>query len=303
MDGIVRGRVPFDDGEDRRVYVDIRGEQMGLSVSEINEFRDDPEKEAALEGWRETFDGTAAYAKPHWKEQGLYKRKRGTLAHYVVLGQLADLEKTEEEEDAETVLKEWAERRPATTDDDVPDVDYPHRYEGAQPWSQCMREINWSVNQFEDVANEYDISPETTLDVERYVVHSDPMYGGQFDLLYEPNDGPTTLCDLKFSSGIRYGNKLQLAAYRHALLDDDRFPEEIPRVQVIRLYPDDEEVEALAKSVDGTVERHTSDNVDETSFEESLDELTEEFLELARGANETHLTQLTIDETLDHISD
>lgn len=304
MDGIRRGKVPFPDGEDRRVYVDTRTRQMGLSVSEINEFRDDPEKDAAIEGWKEHYDGQYDYSSPHWKEQGLYKRKRGTLAHYVVLGQLADLDKTDEEEEAETVLKEWAERRPATTDDDIPSPKDAHAYDGAQPWSQCMREINWAVNQFEDVATEYDISPETTHSVERYVVNSNPLYGGQFDLLYEPSNGPTTLCDLKFSSGIRYGNKLQLAAYRNALLADDRFPNDIPRVQVIRLYPDDEEVEAVAKHIDGTTEAYVGGNCDDAvAFDESLDTLTSEFCELAVTANRTSLDALTVDDVLKELND
>lgn len=343
MDGIQRGKVPFDDGDKRRVYVDTVDETMGLSVSEINEFRDDPEKKAALENWRDVFDGSAEYAKPHWKEQGLYKRKRGTLAHYVLLSQLDDIDKTDEERDAETTLKEWAERRPATTEDDVPDVDYPHRYDGAQAWSRCMREINWAVNTFEDVAAEYNITPATTIDVEQYVVNESPLYGGQFDLLYD--SGETTLCDLKFSSGIRYGNKLQLAAYRNALLDDERFPDEIPRVQIIRLYPDDREVECVTKyadsrnavgsgvasnaeatkytdsrnavgsgvasnaeatkHVDGTVETFSNlaNDDDETDWDESIDALTDEFCELAEGANDEWLTQLSIDEALDHISD
>ena len=87
------------------------------------------------------------------------------------------------------------------------------------------------------MAEDYGITESSTIATEKYVLDEEIGYSGQFDLLYEAPDGAVVLGDLKLSSGIRIGYKLQLAAYANAL---DRH---VDRLQVIRLHPGSQEVE------------------------------------------------------------
>lgn len=272
-------------GEDRRIYFKPSDEWMSLSVSTITDVRDNPEKKAALDGWRTSYDGSDADSYPHYREQQVYKQLRGTLGHYAILSNLGDVPKGEEEEHAESVLKEWDERRPSKNEENVSHRGDDHAYEGEQAWSKCMRDISWATNEFVDIAEEWDISPSTTIACEEYVTHESPPYSGQFDLLYSPTEGPNTLCDLKLSSGIRYDYKLQIAAYRYAILQSNGLVDSIPRVQIIRLHPDSKEVEVQT----------------DEDWETDLTELTAEFLALAEDATDQWLTQLTFDEFKDKI--
>jgi len=280
-------------GDDRRIYFDRATERMGLSVSTVTDIRDNPEKKAALRGWRNAYDGSDSDSFPHHVEQMVYKQLRGTLGHYAILSNLGDVPKGDEEIEAEYILKNWDEERPSAQRDDVNHQGDDHSIYGEQAWSKCMRDLSWVTSEFYDVADEEGINPETTIATEDYVSFDDPLYRGQFDLLYEPPNGPVTLCDLKLSSGIRYDYKLQIAAYRNAILHTDGYPDEydegttsqnplhevdeIPRVQIIRLHPDSE-----------VVEIQTNDD-----WDTSIEELTAEFLALVERASEEWLTDIT----------
>jgi hypothetical protein len=228
-----RNNITFKDGEEGRVYYDSASELICPSVTTVTHQRVDPDKEAALEGWRSRYDGSSEYCSPHWEEQMKYKGWRGTLAHYNCLSPLGDTsagvesyhdavgdERGMEEYEAEYKLKTYGE------------------YDGDDAWNSAMREIHWVYNKFfDDVAPDLGISQESTIDVERYALDTTYGYAGQFDLLYENPDGDTVLADLKTSSGIREDYKLQLAAYAKAIDED------VDTLQVIRIYPDKKEVE------------------------------------------------------------
>jgi hypothetical protein len=219
------------------------------SVTTVEDLRVDPDKDEALEGWRTSYDGQDKWSCPHWADQQQYKANRGTLGHYAILNNLDDVERSDEEDDAEYELKHWGEERPTVRcrgdeyegheipEDILAPMGDPSHHDGEEAWDKCIRDINWAINQFEDVAAEYGITDSSTIATEKYVLDEEIGYSGQFDLLYQAPDGATVLADLKLSSGIRIGYKLQLAAYANAL---DRH---VDRLQVIRLHPDSSTVE------------------------------------------------------------
>lgn len=269
-DQLDRDTLPIDD--EPRVYYSQTLKWMALSVSTITGVREDPEKEAILDNWRSSYDGSDDDSYPHYREQTVYKQLRGTLGHYAILSELGTVPKSDEEREAETVLKEWDERRPSATEDGVDHVGDDHAYNGEQAWSRCMRDLSWVTKEFYEHSDEWHISPETTIACEVYVAHDiesgepsnersettspdQPNYAGQFDLLYEHPEHGTTLCDLKLASGIRRDYKLQLAAYAQAIEQTDRdfdgrAVETVDRLQIIRLHPDSETIEVQTN--DGT---------------------------------------------------
>jgi len=288
-------------GDDRRIYVDLDDEWMGLSVSTVTGYRDDPEKDEAIKGWMETFNGQYGqqWTFPHYEEQRTYKSYRGTLGHYIILSELGDVPKGSEEREAEHALKNWAEERPAKTMDGVTmqrGAD-DHAYDGEQAWSKCMRELNWATNEFVEVAQILNISSESTIATEDYLRHDDPNYSGQSDLLFVDDDNVVTLLDLKFSSAIRHDHHLQLAAYRHAINADDRYPE-VERVMDLRLYPDKEELSVSVNDLDDeTHEALTAYGVAVDVWDDgTLDALTDEFLGLIDGASEDWLDKVSYSE-------
>lgn len=335
--GIKRDSVAIG-GEDRRIYYDESNERMGLSVSTVTDIRDNPEKKEALKGWRDSYDGSDEDSYPHYEEQKTYKQLRGTLGHYVILSNLGDVPKGDEETEAEYTLKNWADERPSQTTDDVSHIGDDHAYDGEQAWSKCMRDINWTTNEFLDIADDLGINPDSTIACEEYIYHKNPLYGGQFDLLYTAEDGVTTLCDLKLASGIRYEYKLQLAAYRRAILQSDEGVladiEEIPRLQIIRMHPDTGVVEVQTNDDstmfcrgemyvedikesrdDGRLEWSDTSNLDNMedcwtadahltppSWETNIEGLTAEFLTLVEKASDEWLTQITWSEFQERIS-
>jgi hypothetical protein len=261
--------------ESTRVYYDPSTEWMGLSVSTIKEFREDPDKDEAIEGWEDHFDGTTEYKAPHYEEQMVFKQSRGTLGHYAILSTLDDsLEKTDEERDAEHLLKNWADERPAMGDKDIPFVGDPNAYDGEQAWSKAMRDINWAIEHFETIAETNNITKESTIAVEQYVRHEEPPFGGQFDLLYENHRGETVLCDFKFSSAIRLDHKLQVAAYAAACSYD------VDRLAICWLSPDKDDARL---SMD-------------TEWDRSWAGLEAEFIGLADRARVEALSQLTFED-------
>jgi len=312
-------------GEDRRIYFDRDSQRMGLSVSTVTDIRDNPEKKKALDGWRSTYDGSDEDSYPHHVEQMVYKQLRGTLGHYAILSNLGNVPKGEEEYHAEKVLKNWDTERPSAQRDDVTHIGDDHSYDGEQAWSKCMRDISWVTSEFVDIAAELGINPDSVIATENYVSYDDPLYRGQFDLLYTDKDGVNTLCDLKLASGIRYDYKLQIAAYRNAILNTEGYPDSIPRVQIIRLHPDKEHIEiqtndGVGAFIDGearvdtikqakkdgrliSTEINNMDAVDDhwrfdaklelPPWNSSLDELTAEFLALVEEASEEWLSNIS----------
>lgn len=262
-DDLDRRQITFADGEDGRVYVHPSFDLPLPSVTTIIDERENAEKDDSIAGWQDYFDGSTQRQSPHHADQLAYKAARGTLGHYAILSKLDDsLERTAEEDDAEHLLKNWATERPTVADDDIdctaPFGD-PGAYEGEQAWSKCMRDINWTLKRFEEVANEHGINPDSVLTTEQYVFDTEYNYAGQFDLCYEDENGETVLADLKLSSGTRIDYKVQLAAY------DSAFDRDIDRYQILRFHPDKQVV----------------DIQDDGDWDRTVEGLRHEFLALA----------------------
>jgi len=218
--------------EEGRIYFTKDKSLVVPSVTTITNVRVDEDKKAALEGWRDRYDGSTQYKSPHWKDQLKFKGWRGTLAHFAVLNDLGDISSGAqsyfEDVGGDYSYEEyWAEYKLKTFGE----------YDGADAFDKAVRGINYFCNEFDDIAEERGITEDSVIEVETYVVDKEYGYGGQYDLLYENKDGETVLCDLKTSSGIRTDYKLQLAAYANAIDYD------VDRWEVIRIDPSRKEVE------------------------------------------------------------
>lgn len=255
--------------ESLRVYFTDDGELTPMpSVSTIKSLRCDPEKEEALEEWKNIFDGKSQYARPWWKDQQSFKAYRGTLVHFTILESLAQQSNHEisasgdtyfhrvgndgwgyEEYYAAYALNKWSKKAPSANADDIPYVPRDNKYDGEHAWDRCYRDMTWAARAFKrEIIDNGRLDPANVRDVETYVYYTPDnkpyAYGGQFDLLYEYTDGSerrTVLCDLKTSSGVWFDHRLQSAAYKRAIEQQKDIA--IDECEVIRLYPDDEVVE------------------------------------------------------------
>jgi hypothetical protein len=224
------------------------------SVTTIKGVRVDPEKEDSLEGWRTRFDGQSAYGRPWYKDQKVFKGYRGTLIHFAILNELGDAsgdtyfhdvgesDYGKEEYWAEYCLKKWSRQAPSANSDEVPYVPRNNQYDGEHAWDKAMRGMRWATKAFkEQIIDTGHLRRENVIDVESFVFDTQYGYGGQFDLLYETDDGETILSDLKTSSAIRFGHKLQSAAYKRAVENERGIT--VDQTEVLRLHPDSETVE------------------------------------------------------------
>jgi hypothetical protein len=241
----------WPDDEQVRVYYTPDFTFVGPSVTTVTDCREDPEKDEALDGWRDAYDGQSSYARPWWRDQMVFKQLRGTLAHYAMLATIGDPSGDTyyhrvgsenygfEEYQAEYHLRKWSQFAPsASVDDQLTPRN--NEYDGEHAWDRAMRDISWCVDAFKDWWRDDWTVLETETFVTATPLSSDGVargYGGQLDLFYENHHGETVVCDLKTSSGIRTGYKLQLAAYARAL---DRH---VDRLEVARFHPDSETVE------------------------------------------------------------
>lgn len=246
-------------GDEYRVYVDTDSGDCYFSVTTVKEFREDPAKDTAIAGWKAKYDGTDG--REHWESILDYKGWRGTLAHYACLNNLADRElRGTEEDEALDAIRDAGEFRGENTHDRI------------------FKEVNYVVNQFESIADRRGITPESTLNVEQYVVSERYNYAGQYDLLYRAPNDDIVLADLKTSSlkprpsPERYGYRtrfpefgLQLAAYATAV------PREVDRCEVIWIDPS----------------RKTTAVLDEPNWPERRETYVREFVGLAKRAQAT----------------
>jgi len=260
-DGLTIKRRQFDldpdnaDSDSIRVYYapDSPAPPMP-SVTTIKGVRVDPEKEDSLEGWRTRFDGQSAYGRPWYKDQKVFKGYRGTLIHFAILNELGDAsgdtyfhdvgesDYGKEEYWAEYCLKKWSRQAPSANSDEVPYVPRNNQYDGEHAWDKAMRGMRWATKAFkEQIIDTGHLRRENVIDVESFVFDTQYGYGGQFDLLYETDDGETILSDLKTSSAIRFGHKLQSAAYKRAVENERGIT--VDQTEVLRLHPDSETVE------------------------------------------------------------
>lgn len=283
-DNISRTQVDVDpsdpDSDKIRVYYSHDHDAPPMpSVSVVKGLRVDPEKEQALQGWRERYDGQSKWGRPWWKDQMHFKRYRGTLTHYMILSELGDAagdtyfhnvgekEWGHEEYDAEYRLKKWSNHAPSANTDEVPYVPRDNKYDGEHAWDRAVRDMKWAARAFKkEIIDNGRLSIDNVRGVESFVFDTVYGYGGQYDLLYETPDGRTVLSDLKTSSAVRFDHKLQSAAYKRAV--ESREDITIDECEVIRLHPDSETVE-VSRSPD---------------WDRSLEGLAHEFLGLADQA-------------------
>jgi len=249
-----------DDADDEyRVYADTDSDDCYFSVTTIKEFREDPDKESAIDGWKDTYDGTDG--REHWQDILDFKSWRGTLAHYAVLNNLADHElRGDEEDDALDAIKDAGEFR------------------GEDTYNRVFKDVNYVVTEFAEIADYRGITPESALSVEQYVVDDEYGYAGQYDLLYRAPDDATVLADLKTSTlkerptvdTYAYNTRfpefgLQLAAYANAI------NREVDRCEVIWIDPS----------------RKTSTVLAEQNWPETRATYFREFADLAERAQAT----------------
>ena len=230
---IERKSVTLTDGTEGRIYY---SEEMGIegpSVTTATGQRIDEDKDAAIQGWKDRYDGSSEYCSPHWEDQLNYKAWRGTLIHYACLSKLGAIDEGNESyftavgDDDRGIEEYWAEYKLRTFGE----------YDGDDAWNKASRDIYWAQKKFTELCEERNVDDDSTIAVEQYVLDPQYEYGGQADLLYEDDDGNTVVADLKTGSGIREDYKIQVAAYAYAL------PHDVDRVEVWRIYPDKKEAE------------------------------------------------------------
>jgi hypothetical protein len=307
---LTRTKVPAPSAEDGeiRVYFDTTTDTPPMpSVSVVKGLRVDPEKEDALEGWMNRYDGQSKWARPWWRDQRQFKALRGTIVHFAILsdlgeaggntyfhevgdGQLADW--GYEEYWAKYCLHKWSTKAPSANTDEVPYTPRNNEYDGVHAWDRAVRDTSWAASAFHERMMEGDDSQresssqsasqadeggrlerDNVLEVEEFVLDREYGYAGQYDLLYETPDGRTVLSDLKTSSGVRFDHKLQSAAYKRAVEHQENI--EIDECEIIRLHPDSETVE-VSRSPE---------------WDRTLDGLQNEFLGLVDRAHQSEYTE------------
>jgi len=304
-DDVVRTQVDHDGDSIRLYYLPGSNRPPMPSVSTIKRLRVDPDKEDALQGWRERYDGQSGWARPWYKDQKMYKAYRGTLVHFAILDALADAagdtyfhevgdrDWGHEEYYAEYCLKKWSKKAPSANSDEVPYTPRNNQYDGEHAWDKAVREMKWAAKAFkEQIIDTGHLPRENVESVEQYLFDTEFGYAGQFDLLYEDANGDTVLSDIKTSSAVRFDHKLQAAAYKRAL--ESTSDVSVDRCEVIRLYPDDEVVEISSS--------HEIDHPkagDGTPWDYSLQGLEYKFLGLCADAKVEY--QATIDEATEEL--
>lgn len=277
---IQRTQVDVSDDKSIRVYYSAANNLPPMpSVSVIKGLREDPQKEADLQGWRERFDGQSSWGRPWWRDQRQFKAYRGTLIHFAILSELGDAagdthyhevgddDWGREEYYAEYCLKKWSKKAPSANSDEVPYTPRNNKYDGQHAWDKAVRGMQWAARQFkQQIIDSGHLDRADVLAVEDFVYDQEYGYGGQYDLLYTDADGDTVLADLKTSSAIRFDHKLQSAAYRRAV---ESTGVTVDACEIIRLDPDSEEV----------VISHSDD------WDRTLEGLEHEFLGLADRAH------------------
>lgn len=265
-----------EDDDEVRLYYTPDLSIVAPSTTTITERRVDEERDDAIDGWKQRYDGSSSYCKPHWKRQLKFKGWRGTLVHYVCLSTLGDTsdgnesyytsvgdsDRGKEEYEAERGLKQMDE------------------YDGADPWQKACRDMYWAKEQFEELCEKRSIDEDSVVAIEDYFLDETFQYGGQADLIYCDQDGDIVMADIKTGSGVRMDNKLQVAAYAWAV------PYDVDRAEIWRLYPDDKETEiqssdewdrslvSLYEQFLGVLYRTLSELPDETELAALLDEVS-----------------------------
>lgn len=249
-------------GEEVRLY--SLGDIDLPSVTSILKTRD--EDMSNLYDWQDRHDGEGDNA--HHEHWFWYSRHRGTLAHFHALQSL-DPSLGWSADEAQSI---WAlanvdemndpEEYPEVADASPREVLYSVvKYLGEiEDWGEFYgryppyrnhdfysdgivdrkdRDVAWFTEQFDRICHKIGLGPDSAIEVERFLFDQEYGYAGQCDLLLEYPDGQIAMADLKTKKGAYMKEKLQGAAYAHAVERDPNIPvDEVDRTEVWCLHPD-----------------------------------------------------------------
>lgn len=142
-------------------------------------------------------------------------------------------------------------------------------------WSRYREDLTYAEEAWEQIKRIRGIKPENVLNVECFVTNTGVGYAGQFDLLYVDEDNNVVLSDIKTSNSdyAPYDkHKLQLVAYANALELD------VDILEVLIIHPDSQSWKI-------------SHNTD---WEENVDDLWAEFVELREGMGDVEARMRSI---------
>lgn len=142
-------------------------------------------------------------------------------------------------------------------------------------WSRYQEDRAYAQEAWREIKQVRGITDENVLNVECFVKNVNTGYAGQFDLLYVDDDSNVVLSDIKTSNVNRAPyekHKLQLTAYMKALELD------VDILEVLIIHPDTNSWKIS----------HNSD------WEESIDELWDQFRELRQGMGDVEEQMKTI---------
>jgi len=236
------------DEKDRRHY-----QQNGDDVYSVTTVLDKLEGEKwYLKKWKENNDGQGD--NPYWKHILEYKQNRGTMAHYAALSRFReDLWSGDESsslgevydriDDPAFLYSIAADRAWVNTTDQFEIL---QNRENIGLDEIFYQDMDYFVEEFDKICREKGINSNTVENVEEMFVvppngeHNG--YGGQVDLVYrDPITGGKVVADLKTSKNVYDKHKYQGAAYATAL--EKLEGEEVERAEIIRINPDQKEVE------------------------------------------------------------
>lgn len=240
-----------------RWYTD--GDISVMSVTTVLKFLE--EDTTGLERWKAKNDGTDDA--PHHEHIYWYSAPRGTLCHYQALKKFEDcfdeddeMWGEEEAESMQAVMNGPDEDEFDEASHDLNDItysimkyqdivtgrdEYQHLFKGNTRLVDILQEnLEYFVSAFNDICDELNVTEESVVKVEKFMVNDDNGYGGQCDLVYEDENGEIVVADLKTSSSLRQKHRLQAVAYMKAVEQADKMPDDVDRVEVWRIHPDSE---------------------------------------------------------------
>lgn len=292
---------------------------LAMSVTTILKFLE--EDTTGLERWQADHDGSGDTF--HHEHIFWYSAPRGTLCHYQALKKFEsaceedDMWGDEESESMQMVMQGPEE---GTFDDASHDLDdivysvlknqavvssreeYEMLFEGNTRLVDVLhQDIEYFVEAFNDVCEELGVTEDSIIAIERFMLDTGLGLGGQCDMLYEDPNGNVVLADLKTSSSFRHKHRLQAVAYMKAVERDPDLPDEVDRLEIWRIDPDEpewqvhshvvpEHVEHLQKEDSTAVSKYTDEHFFKDKwgdFEyDSIEDMWETYEELTETAHD-----------------
>lgn len=212
-----RAGLDRNDEEKQHIYVTDNDELSSsefFSVTTALSHWDNPEKKAAIEGWKKKNNGEDGTE--HHEDLLRYAQLRGTLCHAKAQEKYADEQVWSGEEDlAEEQLQNFGE------------------FKDQDAYDKYTEDVKWFVDEIHSLL---DSEIQEVVYVEAYCFNDTPAYAGQVDLVYRNTDGELVVCDLKTSKQVAYSYLLQSNAYARVI--ESELGEPVQKLQVARANPD-----------------------------------------------------------------